>query len=109
MCIPVVCGFRTKFRKRKPKETGRVNVLTRRKLKLKVMLRKQEVGVLNGINRLMAQTAGELLCEQQRTPGFILNMHVVHLRTVICYIERKLIRKVSCILLNVHCCTCEIF
>jgi len=107
MCIPVVCEFRTKFRKRKLKEMGRVNVVTRRKLKLKVMLRKQEVDVLNGINRFMAKTSGELLCEQQRTPRFILNMYFVHLRTDICYLERKLIRRFSCISLNV--CTCKIF
>jgi len=109
MCIPVGCEFRTKFRKRKLKEIGRVNVVTRRKLKLKVMLRKQEVFVLNGINRLIAETAGELLCEQQQTPGFILNMYFVHLRTDICYLERKLIRRVSCISLYVHRCTCKIF
>jgi len=80
MCITVVCEFRTKFRKRKLKEIRRLNVLKMRKLKLNVMLRKQEVDVLNGINCLRTQTDGELLCEQQRNTRF-------HTEHVLCSLE----------------------
>jgi len=80
MCITVVREFRTKFRKRKLKDIRRVNVIIRRKLKLKVMLRKQEVDVLNGINRLRTETDGELLCEQQRNTR-------VHTEHVLCSLE----------------------
>jgi hypothetical protein len=80
MCITVVCEFRAKFWKRKLKEIGRLNVIKMRKLKLKVMLRKQEVDMPNGINCLRTETDGELLCEHQRNTRF-------HIEHVLCSLE----------------------